>query len=308
MLPAFLTAFCFACTAISAQQSASLIGPLRANLYRLVVALFLLGGGVLLIPWQMPQPAAGAFVIAGAIGFGFGGFCMMQALRRLGSPRALLLVESLTAIFAGMGAWVFLKDALTQAQLLFCCVVIGGILFAGSSWIQEEDSAPHPSASGYLYVAGAAFFQAISLVVSRHAFLSAAAAELPVNTFHAAFLRLLGGLLAAVLMLILAGGLRKRMHGAPGLKGTALFVSGNPIHRQPLFWVVSNALFGPVLGVTCWLWAVSLLNPGLVQSIAATAPLISIPISRKLEHHRLGLRFYIGSPIAILGLAGLVLW
>lgn len=308
MLPAFLTAFWFACTAISAQQSASLIGPFRANLYRLLVALILLGGGVLLIEWQMPASAAGAFLIAGATGFGLGGFCMMQALRRLGSPRSLLLVESLTAIFAGAGAWIFLKDTLTPTQLLFCGVVIGGILLAGSSWIKEGESLPRPAAAGYFYVAGAACFQAVSLVVSRHAFLKAAAADLPVNTFHAAFVRLSGGLLAAGLMLILAGGLRSHLRLASVLNDAPLIVSGNPLHRQPLFWVVSNAVFGPVLGVTCWLWAVSLLNPGLVQSIAATAPLISIPISRKLEHHRLGLRFYIGCPIAILGLAGLVLW
>jgi drug/metabolite transporter (DMT)-like permease len=308
VLPAFLTAICFACTAISAQQSTSLIGPLRANLYRLLVALLILSCGVLFFYREMPVRLATEFAIAGAIGFGGGGFCMMQALRRLGSPQSLLLVESQTAIFAGLGAWLFLQDTLTPTQLLFCGVIIGGILFAGSSWIQEKASTTKTSIAGHLFTAGAAFFQAISLVISRHAFLSAAATGVPVNTFHAAFLRLAGGLIAAVLMLLLAGKLRNVMKQTSGSQSTSLFVMGNPLHKQPVFWIVSNAVFGPVLGVTCWLWAVSLLNPGLVQSIAATAPLISIPISRKLEHHRLGIRFYIGGPIAILGLAGLVLW
>jgi drug/metabolite transporter (DMT)-like permease len=307
VLPAFLTAICFACTAISAQQSASLIGPLRANLYRLLVALLILGGVVLLLQREMPARLAVEFGIAGAIGFGLGGFCMMRTLQCLGSPRALLLVESLTAMFAGVGAWAFLDDALTVRQLLFCTVIIGGILFAGSAWIQEEASVRKAPRSAYLFATGASFFQAVSLVISRHAFLSAAADDLSVSTFNAAFIRLAGGLLAAGAMLLLARGFSRRMPPLTGLHPGSLLRVGNPLHRQPLFWIFCNALFGPVLGVTCWLWAVSLLNPGLVQSIAATAPLISIPISRKLELHQLGIRFYIGSPIAILGLAGLVL-
>jgi drug/metabolite transporter (DMT)-like permease len=308
VLPAFLTAICFACTAISAQQSASLIGPFRANHYRLLVAVLILGMIVLLFRRDTPLYLAVEFGVAGAIGFGLGGFCMMRTLQRLGSPRALLSVESLTAIFAGLGAWTFLGDTLTVTQVLFCGLVISGVLFAGSTWIKEDATTQAASRSGYLFATGAAFFQAVSLVISRHAFLSAASEGLPVNTFNAAFLRLGGGLMAAGLMLLVANGLRRRLPSLRGLPIRSLVDRGNPLHKQPAFWIFCNALFGPVLGVTCWLWAVSLLNPGLVQSIAAVAPLISIPIARKLEHHHLGVRFYIGAPVAILGLTGLVLW
>nr|WP_238710898.1 EamA family transporter [Oceanipulchritudo coccoides] len=161
---------------------------------------------------------------------------------------------------------------------------------------------------GYLAVAGAAFFQATSLVLSRHAFLAAMEMSLQVDKFSAAFIRLSGGLLVAG-MLLAAFKLRPaKKDSSPVITVNRLFLKGRPVSGQPGFWILLNALFGPVLGVTCWLWAVSLLNPGLVQSIAATAPLISIPIARLLERHSLGTRFYLGAPVAILGITSLMLW
>ncbi|TVR48714.1 MAG: hypothetical protein EA425_13840 [Puniceicoccaceae bacterium] len=73
-------------------------------------------------------------------------------------------------------------------------------------------------------------------------------------------------------------------------------------------WVALNALFGPVLGVTCMLWAIRVVdNPGLVQAVVATSTLITIPFARALEKARPGLAYYIGCLLALSGVAGL-LW
>jgi drug/metabolite transporter (DMT)-like permease len=70
--------------------------------------------------------------------------------------------------------------------------------------------------------------------------------------------------------------------------------------------VVLNALCGPVLGVTCLLWAVSLVgNPGLVQTVAATATLLTVPLARRLEGARPGLPYFTGCGLALGGVAGL---
>jgi drug/metabolite transporter (DMT)-like permease len=69
-----------------------------------------------------------------------------------------------------------------------------------------------------------------------------------------------------------------------------------------------NALFGPVLGVTCLMWAISLVhNPGLVQTVAATATLLTVPAARRLEGARPGRNYYLGSLLALAGVAFL-LW
>jgi len=40
---------------------------------------------------------------------------------------------------------------------------------------------------------------------------------------------------------------------------------------------------GPVLGVTCFQWALSTTKAGIVQSIVATSPLATIPLAAWLE-------------------------
>ncbi|MGC9449982.1 MAG: EamA family transporter [Oceanipulchritudo sp.] len=306
MLPALLTAVCFAAAAVSARQSTDLNGALWANLLRLLFAVFLLGGITLLFWQTLPGWITGLFLLAGGIGFGLGGFCMMQTLQRLGSPKSLLTVESATAVLAGILSWILLEDALSGKQITSCLVIISGVLLAGSTWMEENSPRREPL-SGYFFGMGAALFQALSLVLSREAFLSAASQGMEIGKFNAAFIRLLGGLLIAFLLIVIGTRLRKSKTPFSGPVLPHLFRK-RPLSRQPLFWAGANALFGPVLGVTCWLWAVSLLNPGIVQSVAATAPLMSIPISRGLEWNRLGFRFYMGALIAISGITALLLW
>ena len=304
MIPALLTAICFAGAALSARQSTTLIGPFRANSLRLLVAVVVLGG-ICLTDWQtMPAGIGNPFLLAGGIGFGLGGFCMMQSLKRLGSPRSLLYVESGTAILAGFLAWVLLDDHLGLPQLLACGVILGGVAIAGRQWIKQEKRVQGIDPKGYAYAAGAALFQAVSLVISRGAFLEAAAQSVSVGKFSAAFYRLIGGLLIALLLLGLYRLFRPQARERMPLN---LFPRQTSLMRQPLLWVSANALFGPILGVTFWLWAVSIMNPGMVQAIAATAPLISIPVSRKLEGNSLNPAFYLGAPVAIAGISLLVL-
>ena len=309
MFPAVLTAICFALTAVCARQAASLIGVVRANLYRLLIAVVLLGA--ITCSWwsSMPIPTMMQFAIAGGIGFGLGGYCMMQALKRLGTPQSLLTTESCTAILAAILSWFTLKDTLTVHEIIACSVILCGVMFAGSSWIEDKVwESRRNSIHGYTLAISASFFQAISLVISRQAFLEAAKTELSINMFQAAFFRLLGGFAIAMILMLATFFLRAKSKDSETKTAKKLFSTGKSMKEQPLIWVTANAVMGPVLGVTCWLWAVSQLNPGIVQSIAATATLISIPASRLLESRKLGIRYFIGAPVAILGVAALKLW
>jgi drug/metabolite transporter (DMT)-like permease len=72
--------------------------------------------------------------------------------------------------------------------------------------------------------------------------------------------------------------------------------------------VAANALAGPVLGVGCMLWAIREVgNPGLVQAVVATATLVSVPLSRRLEHRVFKIQYFAGALIAVAGVALLVL-
>jgi drug/metabolite transporter (DMT)-like permease len=60
-----------------------------------------------------------------------------------------------------------------------------------------------------------------------------------------------------------------------------------------------------VFGVTCYQWALRTTQAGIVLPIVATAPLLTVPIARALEHSRPTPRYWIGAVLAVLGAAGL---
>ena len=310
MIPSLLTALCFAMAGISARQSTQCSGAERANVGRLIVGIIILGI-LALISWQgMPSRLMLGLAIAGGIGFGIGGFCMMQSLKRLGTPTSLLMVESMTAVLAGFLAWLAVKDTMNTLQIIACAMILVSVIFAGWTWMKEsQPEARKVRYTGYSFAFLASSCQAISLVISRQVFVTAAQAGQPIDKLDAAFVRMVGGAAIASLFLI---ALTFRHRDMPDFmkREKVRFQwlrSGHPFHQQPLFWISVNGLMGPVLGVTCWLWAVSLINPGIVQSIAAVSPLISLPVARMLEKEKLGIQFFIGAPIAIAGIALLAL-
>jgi len=62
-----------------------------------------------------------------------------------------------------------------------------------------------------------------------------------------------------------------------------------------------------VLGVGCYQWALATTPSGIVLPIAATAPLLSIPIAFWLEGDRPTRRSLIGGVIAVAGCIALTL-
>jgi drug/metabolite transporter (DMT)-like permease len=72
-------------------------------------------------------------------------------------------------------------------------------------------------------------------------------------------------------------------------------------------WVLANALTGPVLGVTCYQWALRTTAAAIVQPIVAAAPLLTIPFAAWLENGRVRKTYYVGAVLAVIGVTGLLL-
>lgn len=299
---ALLTAVLFAMTGVCAAQSSRLLGAGRANAWRLVVALVILGiwahgfgpglgGGV--PPW---------FLLAGGIGFGLGGWCVMQALRHVGSTLTLLIVECAATVFASAIGWIWLGAALRPVEIAFAALILAGVVIGITP-------GPIPALrreavfSGCALATAAALCQAVSFNFSRHAFTLLKKAGESIPPSGAAYQRLIGGCLVAVLICAISAVVRKQPKQPDALSA--------PFPDSPLpapVWVALNALFGPVLGVTCMLWAISLVaNPGIVQAIAASSTLLTVPFARRLEAARPPMSYFIGCLLALGGIAGLLL-
>ncbi len=307
MIGAILNAVMFGITPVAAGRAIRLIGFVRANLLRLLIAFVLMGAWAFTVG-QGLSGQVGLLFVAGAVGFGIGGLTLLAALPRLGAPLTSLVEESGAAPVAALIAWVWYSDKLRNDQILWCAVVLAGVVIGLVPYILER--APSKGVRlGIGLAVAAAIAQGFSLAATREAILLSKAAHQPFDVPTAAFQRLAGGLLVAAAVFLIARVVWKRRWGFAGRDGRIREIlsreDGAGVTGRPLYWVGLNALFGPILGVTAAIWAQQSLPSGEVQSIVATAPLIAVPFARWLEGHKPPRLYYLGAAIAILGLVGL---
>jgi drug/metabolite transporter (DMT)-like permease len=294
MFPALLTTCFFAATAAIARRAALLVGPTTANLYRLALAVLLLGAWA----WSFGHglgAAFGWFLASGVAGFGIGGLLMFHALPRAGSNVANLVVQCGSAVAALVTAWVWLGERLEVAELIAIAAILAGVIL-GTAPRSFPQLTLHQLKLGAALAALSALGQGAGTVLSRKAFATARAAGLDLDPGTATFERLLGGLLVALVAWLVIRSAR--------LATTTETPHTDSGRAWP--WVFANTLTGPVLGVTCLQWALSTTPAGIVQSIVATAPLLTAPLALGLGEALPRGRYFAGAILAVAGT--IVLW
>lgn len=293
MIGALGTLVFFAITPVLANRAAHLLGSLRANFLRLVVAVALLGAWAHLAGRGVDGVAFGWFFLGGIVGFGVGGVAMFQSLPRLGASLSTLIVQCVSAVVAAGVEWSWLGTRLAPAQL-----GCAGITLAGIAIGLLPRSLPRVSPAewgvGLAWAFLSAAGQGVGAVISRKAFAVAAAGQELMDPGSAAYQRALGGLAVAALALAFAA-LQRR----PPRPRAA---------ERAWPWVLGNALTGPVLGVTCFQWALRSTPAGIVQPIVAAAPLLTIPLAAWIEGARPRATYYVGAVLAVAGVGGLLVW
>jgi len=306
MLGALFTALCFALVGVCANRSARLLGILRANVWRLVVATVVLGAWAGGFGQGMAGPGQTWFFLSGLLGFGVGGVAMFHSLPRLGTPLALLIVECATAVFALLIEWLWLGTLVPGTKVGCMALILGGVAIGLAPGFPSGITRGRKVGGvGWALLSGLG--QALGMVVSRKAWAITQSASFELDAGTAAFQRLLGGLLVGILV-----------YAAVRLVPALLNFSEMPRAERerdrrlgdwgpnwPWLWVLLNATFGPILGVTARQWALSMAPAAIVQSIVSLAPLLAIPLARLLERRWPRPRFYLGALLAIGGLTGL---
>ncbi len=295
MLPAFLATFLFALSAVSANQTARMLGGVTANFYRISLATVLLatwshsvgaGWGGNAFPW---------FLISGGLGFGLGDLALYQTLPRLGSRLSILLVHCLAAPFAALVEWSWLGTSLSPLQISASVTVLFGVSLALAP--SQHLAVPRRTLLiGILFGVLAAVGQGSGAVLSRKAYAVASAASEPIDGLSAAYQRILAGWGLAAVSYAIA----RRSERTPNI------LTGRPSSprarwQSAIPWIVLNVLAGPTLGVGCYQWALATHPTGVVLPIVATTPIIVIPFARWIEGERPSLRSLVGGAIAVMG-------
>lgn len=303
MLAASLAAFFFALNATCASRSVQASGSMPANLGRLLVATCVLGLFAHTLGHGFTSASTGWFLLSGIIGMGLGDLGVYAALPLLGARLTVLMTQCLAAPIAALGEWLWLGTRLTGAQILWGTVILGGVILA---LMPSRRSPPRVRVRpvGFLFGLLAAAGQGLGALVSRKGVDAATAAgEAAHNaTFglNAAYHRIIAGLVFTALwffLLHLLGRLPARppAHADPAVK------------RRALLWLLANGLVGPVLGVGCYQWALATTPSGIVLPIAATTPLLAIPIAYWIEGERPSRRSLLGGAVAVAGAVALTL-
>lgn len=304
MLASCLAAFFFALNATCASRSVQASGPVRANLGRLVVATVALGLFAHTLGHGFASASTGWFLLSGVIGLGLGDLGVYGALPLLGSRLTVLMTQCLAAPIAALGEWLWLDTRLTGPQLLWGSVILGGVMLA---LMPSKASPPRVQVRpiGFLFGLLAAAGQGLGALVSRKGVEAATAAgEAAHNAgfgLNAAYHRIVAGLVFTALWFLLLK-LINRLPEPP-----AASTASPAAVRRTVRLVLANGLVGPVLGVGCYQWALATTPSGLVLPIAATTPLIAIPLTYWLEGERPSKRSILGGIVAVAGAVALTL-
>jgi drug/metabolite transporter (DMT)-like permease len=145
MLAALLTALLFSVSAICGHRTSRQIGGVEANFWRVCLATIFLAIWAYSFGTGFEGDAFPIFVLSGLAGIGLGDSGFFQALPRLGSRLTVLLTQCLTALFAVVIEWFWLKTRLTGTELLCIAVILVGVAVAlAPSWRRNSRQADLP--------------------------------------------------------------------------------------------------------------------------------------------------------------------
>jgi drug/metabolite transporter (DMT)-like permease len=318
MLASFLAALFFALNATCGSHNVRAHGPLRANLWRLVIATIALALFAHTLGHGFASASLPWFLLSGIIGMGFGDVGVYSALPLLGSRLTVLLTQCLAAPIAALGEWLWLGTTLTAPQIAWGALILIGVAVA----IMPSKSSPprvRVRPVGFLFGLLAAAGQGIGALVSRKGVMVASAAGESTHNavfgITAAYQRIFAGLVFIVIWFVGARLLemRQRRGGDGGQQdGPAFRFTGTgtaPLspeeRRRAKWWMLANGLAGPVFAVSCYQWALATTPSGIVLPIAATSPLLAIPIAYWLEGDRPTRRAVAGGVLAVAGCVAL---
>jgi drug/metabolite transporter (DMT)-like permease len=152
---------------------------------------------------------------------------------------------------------------------------------------------------GLLSAAG----QGLGAVMSRKANLTATLAGEPTTGLTlgitAAYQRILAGFVITLAWFAITHFLSSRTRTVGQRASTR---SDTPVRTwRSYLWIPFNAFSGPILGVSCYQWALATTASGIVLPIVACTPLVIIPFSYWLEGERPTPRSLLGALLAVTG-------
>ncbi|MEM6916404.1 MAG: DMT family transporter [Verrucomicrobiota bacterium] len=302
MIGALLVPILFALSAVTGQRVAVRLGAVWGNIIRLGIAALLLGSLVFLLwPESLSKQTFLWFFVSGLVGFGLGDVALFLAYERLGSRLTILLNLCLAPLFAMITEWLWLGNGVSAKVMICAALILMGVTMAIRPGAKSRQKMERIGSFGFgiIMAVTAGFGQGFGAVISRKAEEIAALNNVAINGISAAFQRVFAGLVFAM---VVAAILRWIRNQKPAFQIREL------VEPKMVPWLMGAALFGPVIGVSCFQWALQSLESGIVLAITAMTPIVLMPMAAVTEGDHPSALAVFGAVIAVTGVSLLYVW
>jgi len=289
-IAAIATATCWAFTAIAFESAGKRVGSLAVNQIRLVIA-FLLLSAMCWITRGTPLPTDATahnwiwLGASGIVGFTLGDLCLFRALVEIGSRVSTLLMALVPPLTALIG-WLALGESLGPLDLAGMALTLAGVVVVILERKEDEAGRRKLPVRGLLLGLGGALGQAVGLVMSKHGMQG-------FSPFASTQIRVIAGIAGFTLIFAVIGWwprVLSAIRDSRAMTRTAL-----------------GAVFGPFLGVSLSLVAVSYTKAGVAATLMALSPVIILAPACLVMKERVSLRAIGGAVVAVAGTALLFL-
>lgn len=289
-ISALMTACFWSGSSIAFASAARRVGSVQVNLARLMIAALCLFTVVSIARLSLRLSSGQILYLgmSGVVGFALGDTFLFQAFERMGA-RITMLVMSLAPAVAAALAYFMLGEGLSTIGAVGITLTILGISVVILERGDLNGGASHLTSTGIALALLAAAGQGSGLVLAKMAF-----REGNVNGFAATLIRILASLAVLLPATVIAGKYR------------------NPVetfrHDPEAFRLtVLGSIVGPFLGVVGSLIAIQYTKVGIAATLMATTPILMLPLVRMIHKEQLGWRAFLGSFVAVAGVAVLFL-
>lgn len=284
---ALCTAIFWTATALAFESASLKVGSLSVNIIRLVLGFLFLSFFSLIFRGKFFPSDADSYNwqwlgISGLIGFVIGDLFLFKSYTIIGSRFAMLIMALVPPLAAFFG-FIILKERIGYLSYLGMVLTIAGISIAIFNRKDKNSgfSLKLP-VRGILYAFGGAVGQALGLVLSKKGMGT-------YDAFASTQIRIVAGLAGFCILVTFMNRWRKVYE--------ALF------HFRAMQGIATGSFFGPFLGVSFSLLAVSHTQTGIASTIMAIVPVLII--APAVIHYKQKVTLYevIGAIISVIGVA-----
>lgn len=277
---ALAAAFGWVGSSVFLERASKETGTLAVNLIRLIVAMFFLGiitylKRRLVLPLDVTKESFKFLSISGLFGLFLGDFFLYKSYIKIG-PRITLLVMTFTPIAVSILSFFILGEKMEGFKILGVVLTIIGITVV----ILRKKNDKEFSKVGFGYALLAMLGESLGIIFTR-------LGSIDYDSFATIQVRTIPAILAFIIYISLKKEWSNIKEGVINKKGMIYIVLGTVV---------------ATLGVTALVEAMKYANVGIVSTLAATSPILIIPISIIFFKEKVSILEGIGALVSFAGI------